>query len=145
MVLLRTTQTTRSNDIQLFQTSSNHLVYQDMYTFKNDFYRVQTNVVSVNLWLIILTSGDLANQRQLWCYIVSYHASQVMLCFKREWFEQFLTELDEAFEKIRVLQGGRTILFSWLILQITGKVNRKLTSQKLLPVSFAWRGSYNIG
>ena len=49
MVLLRTTQTTRSNDIKLFQTSSNHLVYQDMYTFKNDFYRVQTNVVSVNL------------------------------------------------------------------------------------------------
>ena len=44
---------------QMISLGSNHSVYQDMYLFKCDFSRVQTNVVSVNLWIIIFASIDL--------------------------------------------------------------------------------------
>ena len=44
---------------QMISLGSNHLVYQDMYTFKYDFSWVKTNVVSVNLWIIIFASIDL--------------------------------------------------------------------------------------
>ena len=78
MLLLRITQTTQSNYIKPFQTSSNPLVYQDMYTFKNDFYRVQTNVVIVNLWIITLTSNDLIENN---CDVSAEVLHRKLLCF----------------------------------------------------------------